>query len=132
MFTYPSASGVTVMEALSVGTPFVVYEGLSLGMTMRIEKGYIRELGINESCCVAHTLDGYVGKVVRLGTDPVYRKEVSDELVRRVPGRMFENENVINDWVEFLYYTARNKKPEKHRPISTPGILGSTWDRSLS
>ena len=42
MFTYPTASGVTVMEALSVGTPFVVYEGHSLGMTMRIEKGYLK------------------------------------------------------------------------------------------
>ena len=70
MFTYPSASGVTVMEAASVGTPFVVYEGLSLGMTMRIEKGYVRELGINESCCVAHTIDDFVDKIVKFGVDP--------------------------------------------------------------
>ena len=126
MLTFPSASGVTVMESLSVGTPFVVYEEMSLGMGMRIEKGFIRELGINASCCVAYTLDEYVDKLVRFGTDQRHRNVVSQDILQNIQGRLFENRNVVNDWIEFLHYVSRNKRPSKHRLLTTPAILGKS------
>lgn len=127
MLSFPSSSGVTVMESLSVGTPYVVYEGLSLGMGMRIEKGLIRELGIGESCCVAHTIDEYVDKLVLFGRDKLYRDSISQQ-IDLAKGRLFENKNVIYDWVEFLQYISRTRKPKNHRLLTTPAIKGKTWD----
>ena len=125
MFTYPTASGVTVMEALSVGTPFVVYEGHSLGMTMRIEKGYLKALELDDiNCCLAYSIDDFVDKLYKFGNDKEYRNRISAEMLRKVEGRLFRNKEVINDWIEFLHFISRTPQPLANRLLTLPGIVG--------
>ena len=125
MFTYPTASGVTVMESLSVGTPFVVYEGHSSGMTMRIEKGYLKALELDDiNCCLAYTINDFVDKLYKFGNDKSYRDQISAEMLSKMEGRLYRNKNVINDWIEFLHFISRTPQPSPQRLVTEPGIVG--------
>ena len=125
MFTYPTASGVTVMESLSVGTPSVVYEGHSSGMTMRIEKGYLKALELDDiNCCLAYTINDFVDKLYKFGNDKSYRDQISAEMLSKMEGRLYRNKNVINDWIEFLHFISRTPQPSPQRLVTEPGIVG--------
>ena len=125
MFNYPIASGVTVMESLSVGTPYVVYEGHSQGSVMRIEKGYLTALELEDiSCCIAYTVDDFVDKLYRFGNDKEFRDRISAEMSSKLEGRLYRNPNVVDDWIEFLHYISRNPQPEQKRLLAERAIVG--------
>ena len=125
MFNYPIASGVTVMESLSVGTPYVVYEGHSQGTIMRIEKGYLTTLELEDvSCCIAYTVDDFVDKLYRFGNDREFRDRISAEMLSKLEGRLYRNPNVVDDWIEFLHYISRSPQPEQRRLLTETGIVG--------
>jgi predicted O-linked N-acetylglucosamine transferase (SPINDLY family) len=123
MFTFPTSSGVTTFEALSVNTPYVSYETMKEGVHMQIEKGQFTTLGMNESCCISYSLDEFVDKLYRFGSDTAYRDAISQEIARVKHGRLYQNPDVINDWIYFVHYVSRYPIPGPRR-LGTAAILG--------
>ena len=133
MFNYPIASGVTVMESLSVGTPYVIYEGHSQGSVMRIEKGYLTALELEDiSCCIAYTVDDFVDKLYRFGND----KEFWIALVQRCRVNL---KGVFIGIQMLLTMISRSPQPEQRRLLRVfdetykiEKILGDMYDTRRS
>ena len=75
----------TSAEALSLGTPIVTLPAFQL--PGRFTLGLYRELGLD--ACVANSEEEFIAKAVRLGTDPDYRRSVSQDILARCE-RLFD------------------------------------------
>lgn len=87
----------TSLEAFTVGTPVVTWPGeFHRG---RATLGLYKDMAMLD--CVADSAAGYAALAVRLGTDPVYRKEISDKILAR-NGVLFENMESIREYERFF------------------------------
>jgi protein O-GlcNAc transferase len=72
-------------EALSLGIPVVTLPAFQL--RGRFTLGLYRELGLDS--CIARSAEEFVSIAVRLGTDPGYRRQVSEQIAARC-ARLFD------------------------------------------
>ncbi len=71
--------GKTTYEAFSMGVPVITIEGAYL--RSRITYALYKQMGLTD--CIATSVEDYVAKAVRLGTDPDERKRISEEILAR-------------------------------------------------
>jgi len=94
--------GNTSFEALGVGTPIVTLPSSLL--RGRITLALYRKMGVMD--CVAGNEREYVQRALQLGTNPDYRREIS-ERIRSASGVLFENADGVRDLEAFLAAAVR-------------------------
>ncbi|MBI3513239.1 MAG: tetratricopeptide repeat protein [Proteobacteria bacterium] len=91
------SGGNTSLEAFSVGTPIVTWPGAF--MRARHTYGFYRLMGLDD--CVARDVADYVAIALRLGTDPVWRAEVSRR-IQAASAVLYENDDTVQAIEDFL------------------------------
>ncbi len=87
----------TSLEAISVGVPIVTLPGeFQRG---RHTQAMYRKMGMTEG--IAADAADYIARAVRLGTDGVHRRAVSEE-IRRRSGALFEDPQVVREFERFF------------------------------
>eukprot|EP00949_MAST-11_sp_MAST-11-sp1_P004729 g4729.t1 len=101
-------SGNTLLETISVGTPFVSMPGSYLADLQRYGAGYLDVMGIDRACCVTNTAHEWVDAAIRLGTNATYRNIISAAFLSQ-KHRLFGKEQhakAVHDWAKFLHHAA--------------------------
>lgn len=94
--------GTTTYETLSFGTPVVT---LPTEHTRgRQSLGNYNSMGMSD--CVADSLDDYVAKAVRLGTDKAYHQSIREKILSK-KDILFENQAVVDEMQRFLIEATR-------------------------
>ena len=116
---FPFPSGVTSLDAFAVGAPVVTLGAaqaaaglpqLTAGMyRLMAEEGGAKGGGGSVGCCVARTTAEYAALVVRLGTDAVFRRHVSEHIVAR-RAVLFEDDGAVAEWTKFLTRAVRQQR----------------------
>jgi predicted O-linked N-acetylglucosamine transferase (SPINDLY family) len=96
--------GHTSLDALALGTPVVTLPGQFL--RGRITMGLYRKMGLME--CVASEPDHYVAIAVHLGTDPDYRRRLS-ERIREANAALFEDRDSVVQLEAFFRQAVANR-----------------------
>jgi predicted O-linked N-acetylglucosamine transferase (SPINDLY family) len=91
------SGGNTTLEAFAVGTPVVTWPGTF--MRGRHTYGFYRLMGLDD--CVARDPAEYVAIAVRLGTDAVWRAEVSARILA-ANAVLYENTETVRAVEDFL------------------------------
>lgn len=84
------SGGKTSLEGFSMGQPVVTMP--SRYLRGRLTYGFYRRMGLDD--LVAASLDDYVEKAVRLGTDVAYRNEARARVAERSPRLWGTSESV--------------------------------------
>jgi predicted O-linked N-acetylglucosamine transferase (SPINDLY family) len=95
--TTPFGGGSTSYEAFAFGTPIVTQAGPLL--RGRITSGCYRQMGIGD--CAAESEEEYVQIALRLGTDPVWRADVSARILER-KHLLYEDTQAVRQLEQFL------------------------------
>jgi protein O-GlcNAc transferase len=85
--------GLTSFDGLSLNKPIVTLPGQFV--RGRYTSGFYRTMGITE--CVAATVEDYVEKAVRLGTDRDWRSHV-EERIRETSDALFESSDAVAEY----------------------------------
>ena len=104
MLPFPITSGVTVFETISVGTPFVSYSGSANYLLQHYAPGILKAMDVDRSCCIAVDEQDYVDKILKFGTDPEWRKKISQQFTKGSKllfGDRFHN-GVVEEWERML------------------------------
>lgn len=89
--------GNTTLEALALGTPVVTLP--SEFLRGRLTYGFYRKMGL--SACIAHTPTEYVEIALKLGLDPIYRAEVSRQIIT-AHSLLFEDSGTVQEFEQFF------------------------------
>ena len=99
--TFPWGEGVTTFEAFSVKVPVVILP--SKVTVEQLTLGQIRVLGLEDEL-VGNSIDDYIDKAVRIGTDKIWRDGIVKVICSKV-SELFGEEalrRVVNEWESFL------------------------------
>lgn len=104
MLPFPTTSANTVFETISVGTPFVSFGGSARYLLQHYAPGILHAMNVSHECCIAASEEEYVRKLLRLGTNATYRREVSTELVEKseLLFGVEMRERVVREWEVML------------------------------
>ena len=91
------SGGNTSLEAFAAGTPIVTLEGRQL--RARFTAGFYRFMGMEDM--IAHSIADYVNLAVELARDAGRRGDTRRR-IEQGRGRLFEDQQVIERWTEFL------------------------------
>ena len=95
----PVYSGeITTIDGFLYGVPSVAYTGPWI--FQRYASAFYCEFGIDGPA--VSSKEEYVEQAVRLGTDPAYRRQVSDKILAH-RDRFFENEKTVREWEHFFH-----------------------------
>ncbi|MCB0194756.1 MAG: hypothetical protein KDJ65_22585 [Anaerolineae bacterium] len=89
--------GNTTLEALALGTPVVTLP--SEFLRGRLTYGFYQKMGLSD--CIAHNPKQYVEIALKLGLDPIYRAEVSQNIIAAHP-LLFENIATVREFEQFF------------------------------
>lgn len=81
--TYPFSGSISVIDPLEIGLPSVVWEGKT--PRSRMASALLRELGISEM--IASNEESYIQLSIKLASDPVYRKQISNRIRAAMAGK---------------------------------------------
>jgi predicted O-linked N-acetylglucosamine transferase (SPINDLY family) len=99
--------GNTSYEGLAVGTPIVTLPGAYL--RGRITQALYRKMGLMD--CVVVSPEEYVDLAVRLGSQPEFRGEISQE-IQSACGVLFEDPDEVREVERFLAWAAAGGKSQ--------------------
>jgi predicted O-linked N-acetylglucosamine transferase (SPINDLY family) len=100
--TFHFVGGSSSLQALGLGTPIVTLPGQY--QRGRFTFSYYKMMKYLE--CVANDPEDYVRIAVRLGTDPEYRRQVSEQIAAR-NNILYENISVVQEIEQFLVNVVR-------------------------
>ena len=99
---------ITAVDAFLYGVPLVTQTGDFL--FQRYTSAFYDDFGIDGPACA--TQEDYIAQAVKLGTDPMYREEISQKIMAN-RSRFFENEYSIREWERFFEEVTREHPADK-------------------
>jgi len=104
---WPFGGSKTAADALHAGIPLVTYPQpylrgrLAASFYVTMELHTADEDISASSCCVAHSVEDYVSKALRLGLDKEYNRKVASAISRR-SHRIWDDKQTSFEWARFL------------------------------
>lgn len=110
---YKFGSGNSSLEAMAMGAPFVTCPDEFL--RTRATSTYYQRMGITD--CITSTPEEYVDKAVEIATNPEYRNELSDRILKRSK-ILFENIDAVHELENWLVATVQRHAQggQPHQP----------------
>jgi len=120
------SGGMTSYDALAFGTPIVTLP--TQLMRGRITQGYYQKMGVLD--CVARDAGDYVDIAVRLGADPVYRRQIKAKIMA-ANNALFDDDAVVREYERVfrqILAATENHQPERITPHASRAQVSQPLD----